>query len=117
MISARRLAGRVALLLVAAGMALMPWPPAARAHHGGPHPGAPSVFPRLVDPWSHWGRPSHQPPATRGHGFRHPRGTVKPHGFKGSVIVAPAPRAAWVQPHWAWNGFGWVWVPGHWVRW
>lgn len=25
-------------------------------------------------------------------------------------------RPAWVQPHWTWNGWRWVWAPGYWGR-
>ena len=60
----------------------------------------PSVFPRPSDPWRHWG----------------PTVIVSPR----AVGVVPNPGAfvkqpVWIQPFWAWNGFRWVWVPGHWV--
>ena len=31
------------------------------------------------------------------------------------IVVAPAPQPVWVPGSWWWNGFQWVWWPGHWV--
>jgi hypothetical protein len=116
----------LALLLT---VVLGPVPLAAASHM---HPGA-GVFPRPVDPWSRWGHSGVFAP-----GFRHPHGFE--HGFGPSVIVvvppkvvAPgkvfvdpgarrfhlhdgfaAPGVVFVPDHWAWDGFRWVWVPGHW---
>lgn len=43
------------------------------------------------------------------------------HGFgahhNGSTVIAvhPAPQPVWVPGFWWWNGFQWVWAPGHWA--
>jgi hypothetical protein len=75
----------------------------------------PSVFPKPVNQWGHWGRPAH------GH-FQQPHFTV-PHFTvvvpQVPVFVAPrpvfvAPRRVFVPGFWTWTGFYWVWVPGHW---
>ncbi len=31
------------------------------------------------------------------------------------TVVRPFPHAVWMAPHWQWNGFGWVVVPGRWA--
>ncbi len=31
------------------------------------------------------------------------------------VAVAPFPARTWIPSFWQWNGFQWVWVPGHWA--
>ena len=65
----------------------------------------PSVFPIPRDPWRSWG----VTPAP---------GQVERHGG-GAPVETPfvrSPRhAIWVEPAWFWNGFQWVWVPGHWA--
>ncbi len=123
----------VSALALLLAVALAPVPVAAASPV---HPGA-GVFPRPVDPWSRWGH--------SGHGFFKPHGFFRPgfhHGFGPSVIVvvppkvvAPgkvfvgpgvrrfrvhdgfvAPGVVFVPDHWAWDGFRWVWVPGHWSR-
>jgi len=64
----------------------------------------PSVFPTVRDPWRNWG----VTPAP-GH-IRHDGGGVPvEQPFHG------ARRAVWVEPAWFWNGYQWVWVPGHWA--
>ena len=35
---------------------------------------------------------------------------VHHHGY-----FAPRQQPVWVHPRWAWNGWGWVWVPGYWA--
>lgn len=63
-----------------------------------------SVFPRPADPWRHWG------PASAPTVIVSPRAVgVVPH--PGAFVKQPV----WIQPFWAWNGYGWVWVPGHWI--
>lgn len=111
--------------------------PAAASHM---HPGA-GVFPRPVDPWGRWAHSGHgffkpygfvKPGSRHHHGFKHgfgpsvivvvPPKVVAP----GKVFVGPgarrfhshdgfvAPGGVFVPDHWAWDGFRWVWVPGHW---
>lgn len=90
---------------------------AAGRHH---HVGAPSVFPKVVDPWRGWG-------IDHRHGHTH---KVIPHGLghHGSPVhVAPViPRhrhhapvystgPVWVPPAWHWNGVAWHLVPGYWA--
>jgi hypothetical protein len=29
------------------------------------------------------------------------------------IVVRPFPHPVWVPAFWHWNGFAWVWVPGH----
>lgn len=60
-----------------------------------------SPFATPVDPWAHWGPPSH---------FRHEHGFVSP----GHRVFVPQ-HAVFVPGQWAWNGFSWVWIPGHWA--
>ena len=86
---------------VTAALALTATPVSAWDSDGRPQL---SVFPRPSDPWSHWGRA--HPPAV----IVSPRAVgVVPH--PGAFVKQPV----WIQPFWAWNGFRWVWVPGHWV--
>ncbi len=40
-------------------------------------------------------------------------GVIRPHAVSPFVVGTPQP--VWVAGFWAWDGFGWVWVPGHWV--
>lgn len=54
------------------------------------------------------------------HHFIH-HGFIDP-GFAPSVIVTnqvvvvdPVPQPVWVPGSWWWNGFQWVWWPGHWA--
>jgi hypothetical protein len=73
-------------------------------------------------------------PAVRvGPGFRGPVVGVRPvggrvfipgyWGFRGGVRVwigpgwsyAPYDGWNWVSPHWAWNGYTWVWQQGYWA--
>jgi hypothetical protein len=63
-----------------------------------------SVFPKPVDPWQSWGRPTA------------PSAPVVP--LAPGVVVPPA-QLVWVPGFWAWDGFNWVWVPPHWshARW
>ena len=69
--------------------------------------GQPSVFPTYRDPWASWG-----------HQHRHT--TVVVPG-PGGVAVAPRSvgtpviQPAWYPSQWVWNGYAWVWVPGHWA--
>ena len=103
----------VLALALAAAATLAQRPHRAWASHGGSHfSAAESVFPKPVDPWRHWGKAPHHK-----HRFTHPHGSFHSHPFKRRVIITPVPRAVWVNGYWAWNGFGWVWVPGHWVHW
>jgi hypothetical protein len=62
-----------------------------------------SVFPVPRDPWRSWGLRSELPEHVRAPRFR-----------GDAVVVAPAPGPVWVQGQWVWNGFNWVWWPGHW---
>lgn len=72
--------------------------------------GTPSVFPHPVDPWRNWPPPRHG--EFRG-GF-HDGGHFRDHGGRRVIVVPGGPR---VTPgYWAWNGYGWVWVPAYWVR-
>ena len=32
-----------------------------------------------------------------------------------AVVVSPGPDYVWVNGCWAWDGFRWVWMPGHWM--
>ncbi|MGH7308416.1 MAG: hypothetical protein ACREK6_06955 [Candidatus Rokuibacteriota bacterium] len=77
----------------------------------------PSVFPKPVDHWAHWGKPAH------GHfnyGLKHGHFHRPVFVVPRAVVVAPqvpvfvAPRRAWVPGFHAWTGHYWVWVPGHW---
>lgn len=83
----------------------------------GPVPGwagwqEPSVFPRPVDPWKHWGRPAVVVPGFRPfHGFVDGKGFVHP----GVPRFWPHAQPVWVPGQWVWTGFGWAWQPGHWV--
>lgn len=77
------------------------------AWNGAPRVTPPGTFAAPPDPWSHW------PP----HHFHHRH-------FKSPdvIFVVPGttaflpPPAFWVPAQWVWNGFGWIWVPGHWSR-
>jgi hypothetical protein len=99
----------VALSLFVAGLfAVAPSPAAAFPSRVRAQAPEPSVFPTVRDPWRTWGvSPS---PATPGHVRRHGGGAP----VETPVIVVP-PHAVWVAPAWFWNGFQWVFVPGHWV--
>ncbi|MGH7325730.1 MAG: hypothetical protein ACREJ9_13960 [Candidatus Rokuibacteriota bacterium] len=105
--------------VLAAALALAPGQALAWSSHGGP---GPSVFPRPVDPWRHWGhhhfhhhpgftKPGFTKPGFSQPGFHHPGFTVivPPRGHH---VVPPV----WIPGAWAWNGAVWVWVPGHWAR-
>lgn len=92
---------RVFATCVAAALTLTVTPVAAWDHDDRPRS---SVFPRPSDPWRHWGR-AHAPTV-----ILPPRAVgVVPH--PGAFVKQPV----WVQGFWGWNGFGWVWVPGHWI--
>jgi hypothetical protein len=92
---------------LALALALLAGPAAAAwADGGGPWALRQNRFDRQ---WNSWGRRDHG--LHRG-GFRGPGVVVAPP----PVFVAPAPRAFWVPGGWAWSGFGWVWMPGHWAR-
>jgi hypothetical protein len=80
----------VVLALMAGPVAASDWP-------------RPSVFPHPVDPWSHWGRA--QAPVV----IAPPRAVVPHHG---AFVRQPV----WVQGFWTWNGFYWIWIPGHWAQ-
>ncbi len=77
----------------------------------------PSVFPRPVDHWAHWGKPAH---SHFNHGLQHGHFHRPVFVVPRAVVVAPgvpvfvAPRRAWVPGFHAWTGHYWVWVPGHW---
>ncbi len=50
--------------------------------------------------------------------FPHPFGLHRHFFFPPSstfIVVDPAPQQVWVPGSWWWNGFQWVWWPGHWV--
>lgn len=56
-----------------------------------------------------------------GHAFRHHRFFVEQRFFEERfaspfVVVDPTPQFIWVPSFWWWNGFQWVWVPGHWAN-
>jgi hypothetical protein len=86
-----------------------------------------SVGSRREDPWRHWGRDrAHR---SRRDDHRDWRRDHRP----STVIVVPRHPGAfipgpgvgrypayrphvWIAPHWTWNGFGWVWIPGYWAR-
>lgn len=40
-------------------------------------------------------------------------------GFGAPAMVRDAPgpvqQPVWVDPGWAWDGWQWVWIPGHWA--
>ena len=91
--------------LASAPAAAFPAPPPPRRAFPAPPP--PSVFPGphpksafpgpSIGPnnryWSQWGAR----PAPEVHRGFHPRR-----------------QAFWIPDQWAWNGWRWVWVPGHW---
>ncbi len=66
------------------------------------------AFPVPPDPWRHWGAP-----LVHKHQVVPPRHHVAPHRNSGAVFAVPR-QPVWVSDHWAWNGFRWVWIPGHW---
>jgi hypothetical protein len=88
---------RVITACAAVVLALTATPVAAGDHDGWSRR---SVFPRPSDPWRHWGH-AHSP-----HVIVPPRAVI-PH--RGHFMKSPV----WVQGFWGWNGFHWVWVPGH----
>jgi hypothetical protein len=71
--------------------------------------GTPSVFPRQEDPWRNW-------PPRDGHfrGDFHHGGHFRGHDGRNVIVVPGGPRV--VPGYWAWNGYGWMWVPAYWVR-
>lgn len=66
------------------------------------------AFRNPIDPWRAWGL-QHRP---RHLHRKAPTVIVVP---RSPVFVAPAPTVVWVPAFWGWNGFGWVWVSGHWA--
>jgi hypothetical protein len=60
--------------------------------------------------WAHWGAHAHRGKFD-GHGNFN--GHNNGHHFDGHYNN----RVVWVPAHWAWNGWHWVAVPGHWRRW
>lgn len=113
----------VSALALLLAVALGPVPAATASHM---HPGA-GVFPRPVDPWGRWAPSGHgfvTPGFRHHHGFKHGFGppvivVVPPRVMTpGKVVVGHdgfvAPGGVFVPDHWAWDGFRWVWVPGHW---
>lgn len=97
--------------VLATALALAPGSALAWSSHGGHRT---SVFPRPADPWRHWG---HQH-----HGFKHHHGFHPQRGVhqRGSAVIVPRGHRVvapvWVPGRWVWNGFTWLWAPGHWVR-
>lgn len=77
----------------------------------------PSVFPKRVDHWAHWGKAGH---GQFRHGLKHgqlhrPKFVVpRPVVVVPNVPVFVAPRRVWVPGFYSWTGFYWVWIPGHW---
>ena len=68
-----------------------------------------SAFPIYKDPWANW------PP-------RHPHTTVvvpAPGVVAAApgVVGTPVAQPVWFRGQWAWNGYAWVWIPGHWGYW
>lgn len=58
------------------------------------------------------------------HRFDHPRFVHQdrrffappPHFYGGHQVFVPHAAPVWRPGHWRWGGWGWVWVPGHWMR-
>lgn len=106
----RRIGLALALSLVV-GVALLPRPAWAHHRHLRVHVGC-CVFIAPVHPFVHHKFFVH-------HGFIRPHpfvhdGFVHPH--VGSTVVVVNPPPVWVPGFWWWNGFQWLWVPGHWAQ-
>ncbi len=69
----------------------------------------PGTFAVPVDPWRNW--PPRQFEPRRHH--HHPSTVIVV--VPGATAFLPPP-ALWIPEQWVWNGFGWIWVPGHWSR-
>ena len=68
-----------------------------------------SVFPAYRDPWAGW-PPRHE----------HRTVVVPAPGVvvaAPGVVGAPVTQPVWFRGQWAWNGYTWVWIPGHWGYW
>ena len=39
-----------------------------------------------------------------------------PQVLEEAVPPSPGPRMMWEPGHWHWNGGGYVWIPGHYIR-
>ena len=96
----KRLIRTLTLLAVVAGAALVLPGHALAMRDGFKHSSQTSVFPQPRDPWRSWGVRSELP---------HRVG--RPHYHDGGIH---RPVHVWVPGQWAWNGYSWVWWPGHW---
>jgi len=95
----KRLLALVLGMTVVAGVAVAP-------ASAGQLVGQPSVFRTYQDPWANW--PPRHPHTTL---FVTAPGTVV---VSPGVVGTPVAQPVWFRGQWAWNGFGWVWIPGHW---
>ena len=103
-------------VVAAVVLAVSPAPALADGSPGFAH--RPSVFPKPVNHWAHWGKPAHghfqQGHFQHGH-FHKPAFVVpRPVVVFPSVPVFVAPHRVWTPGFWAWSGHYWVWFPGHW---
>ena len=48
-------------------------------------------------------------------GFRRSAPGMPPPRQREVVPRSPGPQFVWAQGYWAWDGRGWVWVPGAWL--
>ncbi len=93
------------LVALALGMAVMVGVAVAPAS-AGQFGSQVSVFPTYRDPWASWGRHPHTTVVVPAPGV-----VAVTRGVVGTPVVA---QPLWFPDQWAWNGFGWVWIPGHW---